>query len=126
MLKNTRDTTICIVQVFYCEATKEVFTNYDNFFQRTILCNSLGIRLSIYLSDKQLRQLLSKNYPLQLPSYQFIYLPIYLSIYLSIHISIYDKQSQLLQKNYPLCYSLVIHQSIYQSIIINLFPSIYL
>jgi len=28
-------------EVFYCEATKEVFTNYDNFFQRTILCNSL-------------------------------------------------------------------------------------
>ena len=28
-------------EVFYCEATKEVFRDYDEFFQRTILCNSL-------------------------------------------------------------------------------------
>jgi bromodomain adjacent to zinc finger domain protein 1A len=28
-------------EVFYCEATKEVFRDYDSFFQRTILCNSL-------------------------------------------------------------------------------------
>ncbi len=28
-------------QVFLCEATKEVFKDYDEFFQRTILCNSL-------------------------------------------------------------------------------------
>ena len=28
-------------EVFYCEATKEVFKDYESFFQRTILCNSL-------------------------------------------------------------------------------------
>ena len=28
-------------EVFFCEATKEVFRDYDEFFQRTILCNSL-------------------------------------------------------------------------------------
>jgi len=28
-------------EVFYCEATKEVFTDFESFFQRTILCNSL-------------------------------------------------------------------------------------
>ncbi len=28
-------------EVFLCEATKEVFRDYDEFFQRTILCNSL-------------------------------------------------------------------------------------
>ena len=28
-------------EVFFCEATKEVFTDYEEFFQRTILCNSL-------------------------------------------------------------------------------------
>ena len=27
--------------VFYCEATGEIFTDYEEFFQRTILCNSL-------------------------------------------------------------------------------------
>ena len=27
--------------MFYCEATKEIFLDYDAFFQRTILCNSL-------------------------------------------------------------------------------------
>jgi bromodomain adjacent to zinc finger domain protein 1A len=28
-------------EVFFCEATKEAFTDYEEFFQRTILCNSL-------------------------------------------------------------------------------------
>lgn len=28
-------------EVFYCEATNEVFTDYEQFFERTILCNSL-------------------------------------------------------------------------------------
>ena len=28
-------------EVFFCEATKEVFKDYESFFQRTILCNSL-------------------------------------------------------------------------------------
>ena len=28
-------------EVFYCEATGEVFTDYEQFFERTILCNSL-------------------------------------------------------------------------------------
>lgn len=28
-------------EVFHCEATKEVFRDYESFFQRTILCNSL-------------------------------------------------------------------------------------
>lgn len=28
-------------EVFFCEATKEIFTDYESFFQRTILCNSL-------------------------------------------------------------------------------------
>ena len=28
-------------EVFYCEVTKEIFSDYDEFFQRTILCNSL-------------------------------------------------------------------------------------
>lgn len=28
-------------EIFYCEATKEAFRDYDEFFQRTILCNSL-------------------------------------------------------------------------------------
>ena len=28
-------------EVFFCEATREVFTDYESFFQRTILCNSL-------------------------------------------------------------------------------------
>ena len=28
-------------EVFFCEATKEVFKDYEEFFQRTILCNSL-------------------------------------------------------------------------------------
>ena len=28
-------------KVFYCEATKEVFRDYEEFFERTILCNSL-------------------------------------------------------------------------------------
>jgi len=28
-------------EVFYCEATNEVFTDYEAFFDRTILCNSL-------------------------------------------------------------------------------------
>jgi len=27
--------------VFYSEATKEIFTDYEDFFQRTIMCNSL-------------------------------------------------------------------------------------
>jgi bromodomain adjacent to zinc finger domain protein 1A len=29
-------------KVFFCDATKEIFLDYDDFFQRTILCNSLG------------------------------------------------------------------------------------
>ena len=28
-------------KVFFCEATKEVFRDYEEFFERTILCNSL-------------------------------------------------------------------------------------
>ena len=28
-------------KVFFCEATKEVFKDYEEFFERTILCNSL-------------------------------------------------------------------------------------
>ncbi len=28
-------------EVFFCEATKEAFIDYEEFFQRTILCNSL-------------------------------------------------------------------------------------
>ena len=28
-------------EVFHCEATNEVFTEYEHFFERTILCNSL-------------------------------------------------------------------------------------
>ncbi|XP_059088369.1 bromodomain adjacent to zinc finger domain protein 1A-like [Tigriopus californicus] len=28
-------------EVFFCEATKEIFRDYEEFFQRTILCNSL-------------------------------------------------------------------------------------
>ena len=28
-------------EVFFCEATNEVFTDYEAFFERTILCNSL-------------------------------------------------------------------------------------
>ena len=27
--------------MFHCEATNEVFTDYEQFFERTILCNSL-------------------------------------------------------------------------------------
>ena len=34
-------------EVFFCEATKEVFKDYDDFFQRTILCNSLVWSCSI-------------------------------------------------------------------------------
>ncbi len=34
-------------EVFLCEATKEVFRDYDEFFQRTILCNSLVWSCSI-------------------------------------------------------------------------------
>ena len=28
-------------EVFFCETTKEVFRDYEEFFQRTILCNSM-------------------------------------------------------------------------------------
>ena len=28
-------------EVFYCKLTDEVFVDYDEFFERTILCNSL-------------------------------------------------------------------------------------
>ena len=28
-------------EVFHCEATNEIFTDYEQFFERTILCNSL-------------------------------------------------------------------------------------
>ena len=34
-------------EVFYCEATKEVFRDYEEFFERTILCNSLVWSCSI-------------------------------------------------------------------------------
>ena len=34
-------------EIFYCEATKEVFRDYEEFFQRTILCNSLVWSCSI-------------------------------------------------------------------------------
>ena len=34
-------------EVFVCEATKEVFKDYEEFFQRTILCNSLVWSCSI-------------------------------------------------------------------------------
>ena len=34
-------------EIFYCEATKEVFRDYEDFFQRTILCNSLVWSCSI-------------------------------------------------------------------------------
>ena len=34
-------------EVFYCEATKEVFWDYEEFFQRTILCNSMVWSCSI-------------------------------------------------------------------------------
>ncbi len=34
-------------KVFFCEATKEIFLDYDDFFQRTILCNSLVWSCSI-------------------------------------------------------------------------------
>ena len=34
-------------EVFFCEATKEVFRDYEEFFQRTILCNSLVWSCSI-------------------------------------------------------------------------------
>jgi len=34
-------------EVFYCEATNEVFTDYEAFFDRTILCNSLVWSCSI-------------------------------------------------------------------------------
>lgn len=28
-------------EVFFCESTREVFSNYEDFFERTILCNSM-------------------------------------------------------------------------------------
>ena len=34
-------------KVFFCEVTKEMFLDYDSFFQRTILCNSLVWSCSI-------------------------------------------------------------------------------
>jgi len=34
-------------EIFFCEATKEMFLDYDQFFQRTILCNSLVWSCSI-------------------------------------------------------------------------------
>ena len=34
-------------EIFFCEATKEVFRDYEEFFQRTILCNSLVWSCSI-------------------------------------------------------------------------------
>jgi len=34
-------------RVFFCEATKEVFRDYEEFFQRTLLCNSLVWTCSI-------------------------------------------------------------------------------
>ena len=34
-------------EVFYCEATKEVFKDYESFFQRAIICNALVWSCSI-------------------------------------------------------------------------------
>ena len=51
-LKSTHDYKIDYLyrpddEIFYCEATKEVFRDYEEFFQRTILCNSLVWSCSI-------------------------------------------------------------------------------
>ena len=51
-LKSTHDYKINYLyrpddEIFYCEATKEVFRDYEEFFQRTILCNSLVWSCSI-------------------------------------------------------------------------------
>ena len=46
-------------EVFFCEATKEVFRDYDSFFQRTILCNSLVWSCSVTGKGKIKRETMS-------------------------------------------------------------------
>jgi len=48
-------------EVFVCEATKEVFKDYEEFFQRTILCNSLVWSCSITGETKNRTILLTKT-----------------------------------------------------------------